>query len=152
MSSSENPLSSNESSTAEVLIKRVDQGDVPTPFAGSSILTTHNSAAAVGALDAADVLVGDRVLEGGPIYGGERVVLEWVDWIVSLDVFVVNVTAVVIVVAVVGVSLVIDVEGVARGLSLMVWLLSERNLLRNLKHEFFVWYFKTIVIYIIFQY
>jgi len=95
---------------------------------GGSIFTAHNSAAAVGALDAADVLVGDGMLKGRPIGGREWVVLEWVDGIVSLDGVVVNVTAVVIVVAVVGVILVIvDGEGVAWWLSLMVRLLFKKN-------------------------
>ncbi len=76
MSGSENPLSSNEGSTTKVLIERVDQGDVPAPLTRGSILTAHNSAAAVGTLDSADVLVGDGMLEGRPIGGREWVVLE----------------------------------------------------------------------------
>lgn len=62
----QDPLGSDQSSTAEVLIERVDERHLPTPFARSSVLTTDDSAAAVRPLHAADVLVGHRMLKSRP--------------------------------------------------------------------------------------
>merc|ERR1719410_904949 len=59
--SCENPLGSYESPTAEILVERVNQGDLPAPFAGNGVLTTDYTTASVGSFHSADILVGDNV-------------------------------------------------------------------------------------------
>lgn len=67
MSSRQDPLSSDQGSTAEVLVEGVDEGHLPAPLARSSVFPADYSAASVGPLHAADVLVGHGVLERRPV-------------------------------------------------------------------------------------
>lgn len=81
MSCCKDPLGADEGAAAEILIERVDEGNLPAPLSGNRVLSTHNPAGPVRALHAAHELVGDGVLVGrslAVLCGGEGVAVNFV--------------------------------------------------------------------------
>ena len=65
MGGSEDPLSAYEGTTTQVLVERVDEGDLPAPLAGSAVPPAHHPPGPVTPLHPAHVLVGHQT--GGPL-------------------------------------------------------------------------------------
>ena len=87
MGGRQHPLGADERAAAEVLIERIDQGHLPAPFGGGGVLAADDATRSVGAFDAADVTVGDGMVQSGPrILGGDgEGVLQRVDGVVPAD-------------------------------------------------------------------
>ena len=65
VSRSQNPLGSDERSSTKILVQGVDQGHLPAPFAGGSVVAADDTAAPVRAFHAAHVLIGHGVFQSG---------------------------------------------------------------------------------------
>lgn len=64
--SSQHPLCSDQSSPAQILVQRIDERDLPTPFGRFSILASHHSSHSFSnrSFDPADVFIVNRSTRG----------------------------------------------------------------------------------------
>lgn len=63
VSCSQDPLGTDQGSAAQVLVQGIDEGHLPTPFAGCCVFAPDDPTGSVGSFDATDVFIGDWVLQ-----------------------------------------------------------------------------------------